>query len=140
MTPSTLDTSGRVGVPLYAHDLEGTHRLVEWSDLNPLQQGYVEALFERLPPIEYGEPTSGGYRLQRTPAFSDLAPETLRRIITDCEARLAQATPPYPNTRKEGARFWARRSAGDLRAHGFPPLAAYVALDDCKVCLREGAP
>lgn len=150
-TTFTLDTSGHVKG--YVRDFwpadEKTPQImpgrytapnewsVAWTDLDPFTQGYVEALLAfaasgpAIPHGWYVDPNEARAR------FRDLAPETLQRILTDCAARLAQATPPYPNTREEGARTWIRRQAGKLKLHGFPPLTPYLG-DDGKVYLREG--
>lgn len=68
-------------------------------------------------------------------AFHHLAPETLTRIMEDCEAARRQPYPGGPYTR--GDWFWDDRQAGRL-ARTFPPLAPYLG-DDGKVYLREAA-
>lgn len=65
-----LDTAGRVDQP-------GLLRALIWGDLDAFTQGYVEALFFTSTGDD-GEPLEQG--------FSDLAPETLARIIADCAA------------------------------------------------------
>lgn len=61
-------------------------------------------------------------------AFSDLAPETLARIIADCEAaQVAQADHSYKST---GLEFWMVRQRGHVAS--FPPLTVQLG-DDGKV-------
>ena len=80
-----LDTSGRVVTELS----EAFETYYEWSDLRPEAQVYIEALF-----AECGEDLDKaahariGWHPDDHVGYSELAPETLTRIIADCE-RLA---------------------------------------------------
>lgn len=77
----------------------------------------------------------------RSLGFSDLAPETLARIITDCE-RYASKFSPSPNI-SAGADFWRNRqrtafhfvdgeTCRSLKSMGFPPTTVQLG-DDGKV-------
>lgn len=122
-TADCPDCGGRGELPAYV-----------WSDLDAFTQGYVEALFE-----------SGGGRIgpvfQWVCGFSDLAPETLARIIADCAA-VADFAEFFADN--PGASFWLNRQSAwpawsDRRPRlvdRFPPLTAYLG-DDGKVYLRE---
>jgi len=155
-----LDTSGEValskaaGVPF---EIAGGH---EWSDLDPFTQGYVEAVFAGLSAhladqgdlaSRYGDkrPASdiAGFVeaklhaqacIERADAlgFSDLAPETLARIVEDCAAGAALYQPSRSEERLDvtGRTFWQTRQDGLLTRH--PPLTAYLG-DDGLARLRE---
>src|ERR1700743_2170053 len=63
-------------------------RKVRWIDLTPCEQGYVGAMFEGLLHISFNEPTGElPWKPMNTRnfCFSDLASETLERIMEDCE-------------------------------------------------------
>ena len=148
--PFTLDTSGSVA------DLPGpgeTPRSVAirdgrtvWSDLPPLQQGCIEALFDGLAVAPQSR-ADGGYDWAltdmneaqwwcddkpadappfRAPAFTDLAPETLHRIITDCEtiARLQvnRDGVAYSDSHNAGRMIWRDRQDGKLSRFGVAPV------------------
>ncbi|MFN4296745.1 MAG: hypothetical protein ACK4FB_07865 [Brevundimonas sp.] len=99
-----LDTSGVVYVQSAFITDRNSKVAKRWSDLSPFTQGYIEALFAAFDP----EPTPG-VRLAPGPfGFSDLAPETLARIIADCG--LAQRE---GDGRMEGIDYWNRRQAGE---------------------------
>lgn len=113
-----LDTSGRVIIEVS----EAFETYYEWSDLSPFTQGYIEALFEE--------------RFQFGGGFSDLAPETLARIIADCEsARPRYVIPGYPGGPESGRTFWIDRQSPE-HIHGFPPLTVQLG-DDGKVRFAE---
>jgi len=102
-----------------------------WSDLSPFVQGYVEAMFARLAASE-GLTESN----PRPFGFSDLAPETLARIVEDCGRRV-DGWPPHVGDaewRSLGARFWTQRSTPSRYQH-WVPLTPYLG-DDGKVYLR----
>lgn len=95
MADFQLDTSGEI---IMARDPNhrGIHRPTKrWSDLSPFVQGYVGAALKGLTTIachdHHYEP--GAYKVcrrcgkdaPRAVRFSDLAHETLARIIEDCE-------------------------------------------------------
>lgn len=135
MTAFQLDTSGEVFWP----SPEG-HSL-DWSDIAKLPhgllaQGYIEAGFASMDRDFMGEPRFRapwldvpGVTAWLNVGFRDLAPATLAAMLKDCEARLSQASPPYPNTREEGARTWEKRQAGKLKLHGFPPVTLSIGDD-----------
>jgi len=108
-----LDTTGDVG-PMPAGPMN--ERFLKWSDLSPFTQGYVEALF-------------GAHFITRL-AFDMLAPETLARIIADCEARSARLLSVYCDKRG-GHEFWEARQIGEAPSD-FPPLTVQLG-DDGKV-------
>lgn len=114
MTQFQLDTSGAV---------DGKR----WSDLSPFTQGYIEALFAMLS-VDLGFAGEWTAHLalagqaQREPAFSDLARETLARIIADCAAMRAKG---LRDTQEVGRSAWEVRQMG---ATDFPPQT--VQLDD----------
>ena len=152
MEAFTLDTSGGVLVQNTQHHTES---LVEWDDLSPFEQGYIEALFASaglrfetpLDPID--EP------YMDEPSFRHLAPETLARIMEDCRKFAGQLQADYTERqlRTMGAEFWAYRNdrrsltgfptqagwaALSRRARDYPPLTPYLG-DDGKIYLREQA-
>lgn len=115
-----LDTSGNVG---------GYY----WSDLSLSEQGYIEALFNSLAVRWDGSPcdfacsrgaTGEGWVIDL--GFSDLAPESLRQVVSDCDAyclpiiELARC----PDEREIGRIFWEDRQKGRLAR--FPPLSVYT--------------
>lgn len=85
----TLDTSGKVG-PMGFSQAVGPRPFREWSDLSPFEQGYIEALLRDVRDLwRLTEMPDDGTAARVGPywiAFRDLAPETLARIIADCEA------------------------------------------------------
>jgi len=124
MQTFTLDTTGLVPCPAVPDGVQPLALAIAWTDLDPFAQGYIEALFAEL--------TSNWLRehkyLSQAFRFSDLAPETLARIMGDC----AGAT----LGREDGAALWRDRQAG--RHFVYPPLTAYLG-DDGRVYLREEA-
>lgn len=134
MTTFKLDASGTVMMTTCSPSNLPTARRspVHWADLSPFTQGYVEALFH-----DFTNALEVGHSYKQ-PAFSDLAPETLARIMEDCEACENEVMAAYPEDRrrKAGAWFWSERQAGKMGA--FPPLTPYLG-DDGKVYLRECA-
>jgi len=106
-----------------------------WSDLSPFTQGYIEALFAS------ELPDGAQLRGNHIPlGFSDLAPETLARIIADCEAQGAHYNQPNDAKRHAhlGRDFWldGQRAALCFKNHDgsprFPPLTVQLG-DDGKV-------
>lgn len=142
---SELDTSGIV----YGSDQQGTAPIWVWSDLDAFTQGYIEAMpWESLGwriccgstwietiknranaqrAVDGGIRRHGAPMSMRAHGFSDLAPETLARVIADCEA----VKPQYPEGLSwQGRAFWERRQAGAI---GYlPPLTVQLG-DDGKV-------
>ena len=156
-----LDTSGFVEVPVktpsaaapYTHTRQHA-RPTRWSALDPFMQGYVGGASVSTGPIvkcrSYGcngrgyvsennrsdNPCKGCGTTGKQPfAFSDLAPETLARIVEDCATRMAER--PRLGSEKDGEHFWRARQRGTWEAT-FPPLTVYLG-DDGKVYLREAS-
>ena len=124
----TLDTSGSVLKTVSARPF-GTAREWRWSDLTPFAQGYVEAMFADWAERLNEQRIALGLPLRRV-AYRDLAPETLARIIADCEQALADKLCGYMNYSETGAMFWKERQADQLNGMEprFPPLT--VSLND----------
>jgi hypothetical protein len=118
-----LDISGSITI-LPGQSVSGmaSARYWHWSDLTPFCQGYVEAMFSgpALPRVGL---------LWEWVGFSDLAPETLARIIEDCEALR-----PSPVTVEHGRTVWKQRQEGKA-GPDFPPLAVSLG-DNDKVYTR----
>jgi hypothetical protein len=89
----TLDTSGTVHAVPGAPAGQGTYHPVDldWCDLDAFTQGYISALFASSYDVLPGFMATANQpetdKLRTHPVgFSDLAPETLARIIKDCAA------------------------------------------------------
>lgn len=125
-----LDTSGTV----LTTDRSFGGGYIKWSDLSPFVQGYVEALFADeggVLSLLMERYAHEGVQVR----FDDLAPETLARIIADCEG--ARDGYRVANTKACGASFWAGRNDPPgcwryLVTDGFPPLTVNLG-DDGKV-------
>lgn len=107
-----------------------------WADLTPFAQGYVEALLSDFrASLEVGRrhPLPVGMN----PRFSDLASETLERIVADC-AKWREVYPASTDGHAGGDRFWGIRQAALVPRRRFPPVTPYLG-DDGKVYLREAA-
>ena len=128
-----LDTTGAVAMGS-EHGPQYARVNLVWSDLSPFAQGYIEALFASVRVDALG--ATYAERPALLPRFSDLAPETLARIIADCEAM--ERNKGKPGTRENGADCWAGRQEGrkpgDYAPHPFPPLTVQLC-DDGKVRL-----
>lgn len=139
-----FDTSGEVLIP--HPTARGCMLNRRWPDLSPFVQRYIEALAKQ---FDFpGEPEVG---LQSI-AFSDLAPETLARIMEDCEAhrhwwRGRGSLLASDDTAANGADFWRNRNTGwpclaaadrSEAPHRWLPLTPYLG-DDGKVYLKESA-
>jgi len=86
MPEYVLDTTGRVDQP-------GLLRALIWSDLDAFTQGYIEALFFTETDVLAEQATKpGAIPFEPSFGFSDLAPEALARIISDCAAFQASGT------------------------------------------------
>lgn len=118
-------------------------RYMHWPDLDPFTQGYIEALFDELGSALHKRAAEKFYTLNWNARFSDLAGETVQRIIEDCE-RFAPKL-HIPADAQAGSWFWEWRQEGwlsatpDARAEmirGFPRLTPYLG-DDGMVYLRE---
>lgn len=148
MTDFKLDTSGTVDHVMTEGCVE-TGLELEWDDLSPFAQGYVEELFASwqgvdaewsgtpcdCDPDNYWTHDRTGQRIAATAdwtplGFRDLAPETRARIIADCEAACIDPHPYDAGSRGEGGSFWSERQDGVWVA--FPPLTVQLG-DDGKV-------
>ena len=127
MPEFVLDTSGAVIVgPRSAWDTVPIKW--RWQDLDAFTQGYIEAMMPALNTATCFPVFDDGWRRAR---FSDLAPETLARIIEDCDWLCTDAS-IRRTSRDLGREIWAERQAGNV-AH-LVPLTAYLG-DDGKVYL-----
>lgn len=102
-------------------------RFWKWSDLSPFVQGYVEALLGSFCE-ELDDYSDQGGCSRRFFGFSDLAPETLARIIEDCAEACFRFT---KQDGQAGKWFWLKRQRGDFEppmCGGFPSLTVH--LDD----------
>lgn len=128
-----FDTSGEV-LRVYGLPYAGQKAAdVMWRDLDPLTQGYIEALFAD---FNKGRPPrrSVAHVANRLYPFGffDLAGETLTRIIADCRrADSLQAFRDgvaYSGSHGGGAVF-RDRQAGKLERHGLRPLIVEIGED-----------
>lgn len=125
-----FDTSGVVEGPINTPD--GLRfDAIGWGFLDAFTQGYVEALFNE---------TLFNTRDDdlRKVGFSDLAPETLARIMVDCAYGQRAIASGDIGVRGEtdaerGAWFWIERQR---RWRELPPLAPYLG-DDGLIYVRE---
>ncbi len=114
-----LDTFGSVHVEGNLPDGTPGGAVVEFVDLDPFTQGYVEALFftESAPGVDREEFATDDYQARMEEgstggsipgdaAFDDLAPDTLAKIMADC---LAYDRDGYSATRA-GHDFWLTRN------------------------------
>ena len=168
MEAFTLDVSGAIRLVPAASDPDGP--IYTWSGLSPFEQGYIEGLFGKpcadCPPADYPTDATRCALCNRRKGFSDLAPETLARIMEDCErfAATYDASRLTGRERAAGRAFWVTRNRifggtvagsfyddawngrlsldameGDhlaLVAKTFPPLTVTLN-DDGRVYLRE---
>ncbi len=125
LTGFQLETSGAVQMP---EPFEKYGRgFWDWSDLSPFVQGYVEALLRHL---------NRDLLVDGEVPFGRIAPETLARIMEDCEtiqrmfSNFSEVFPINP-----GREFYIRRQRGNYRSHGFPPLTVSLN-DDGKVVFQ----
>lgn len=152
----TLDTSGRVITELS----EAFETYYEWRDLDAFTQGYIGALFESegaelrtanraialaetglTPDDDESEESAAAFEALYPVGFSDLAPETLARIIADCAAfqtatageadngkslwRYLQHGRPNEMRQSMGRDFWASRNGTPDFLNAWPlPYAA----------------
>lgn len=124
----TLDTSGLVDDP------EGWG-ILEWSDLSPFAQGYVEALFESVVPVR-----DDGATVERcvweVAGFRHLSPEAVEMILRDCELwEQTRAPCAIEADADDGRELWRHRQANES-AYLFPPYRIFLS-DEGKVCLEE---
>lgn len=100
-----VDTSGYVG-PMPAGPMD--KRFLNWSDLSPFLQGYVEEVL-----TEIGA------------AFQMLAPESLAQIVADWND-IHLYSRSWVNTKEGGACFWFDRQSGRHTGLIFPRLAVQL--------------
>jgi hypothetical protein len=137
MAEFTLDTSGVVTY----FDRTTHHTLsVQWSDLSPFAQGYIEALFESLEHPGFIDVEPGNNDAGHIPVgFRHLAGSTLAAILKDCERFQASEMAELCNA-AEGAWLWRTRQSG-LSAElseDYPPRTPSLG-DDGKVYLAVSA-
>lgn len=125
-----FDTSGAVYLP---KDIDGRvwYDQKMWSDLSPFVQGYVEAMLQ-----EFNRKCFGDFPITRKShlvVFSDLAPETLVRIIEDCATLARRAGYLVAPDAEQGAITWRQRQGGEISE--FPPITLYLN-DAGKVVIR----
>ena len=128
-----LETSGRVECPASFQHLGWAI----WSDLDPIMQGYVKAAMRSL--YEAHHSTGIAAQMSVTYLFSDLAPATLERIITDCVKWRLNGEGAIGFNKRSGAALWKDRNADQptQRSIGlFPRLTLYLG-DDGKVRFAE---
>jgi len=146
-----LDTTGGVGpMPGWHKPVPTSNRFIFWFDLSPFAQDYIEALaadnFARVAAMPSDNDETGHCRHcgrdnrgeedgpcsddcpRQDIRFSDFAPETLERIIADCER--FQLMYPTAATTIGGKGLWTERQAGGLPR--FPPQTLQLC-DDGKV-------
>jgi len=135
MTGFNLDTSGAIDWPSGMDPRPLGVAMVGclgWADLGAFTQGYIEALLSSVRgfhvPHYLKWDERNGHRTPRFLAFRDLAPESLARVIKDCDALR-----PVPNTADHGRTVWTQRQEGKA-GPSFPPLAVRLG-DDGKVHL-----
>lgn len=129
-----LDTSGAVDCETrMIDDGADTTSIYLWTDLDPFTQGYIEAALaefrQRQERRFHENPAFIGQSMPAQRGFSDLAPETLARIIADCEAYVAARG---IENRCDGAWFWKGRQSKSVK--GFPPMTVSLG-DDGEVYL-----
>lgn len=129
----SFDTSGDVWFP-NDHPLEGLGS-VEWSDLSPFDQGMVAGMMGELKKefpyhVEWGS---------HFPAFSDIHPDALARLIKDGARELSDERFGTPNTVEAGRAAWAGRQnrshGNEYHASGFPPLRIFIR--EGRICLED---
>lgn len=132
-----LDTTGTVYSVPGALARQGTIKPVDldWCDLNAFTQGYISALFETSAHDLTAEGDAKGLPYREAFAFSDLAPETLARIIADCDDNTRNMIDHVSDDRKRhaGGQFWSMRQGA--RAGRFPPLTVQLG-DEGKVIFQ----
>ena len=126
---TTFDTTGTFHRPT-GSAVRGNpaDTVITWAALSPFTQGYIEAMLRPQP-----ETISGIVR------FSDLAPETLARIIADCEAMRSGLQINHGPA--GGREAWEARQGGwvdwgTTPRKDWPPLTVQLG-DDGKVRFSE---
>lgn len=132
MSAFQLDTSGVVTVTRFDPiNCVSYPEAYYWETLDPFTRGYIEAL--PWASLVQGDEGDGLYWV---PCFSDLAPETLARIVQDCsDFQNFTAGLGFKTGAVEGKRFWNGRQTGlppGPWGTAFPPLTVTLA-DDGRV-------
>lgn len=131
-TTFTMDTSGAV-IPAPGETIGGTSAARFWSDVPPLAQGYITALFAC-----FGEGLNLfareriGWHPEDSVGFSEIAWCALARIIADCEAidRLQAFRDGVAYSGAHGGAVAFRdRQSGKLERHGLLPQAVELGED-----------
>jgi len=131
----TLDASGEV----FWNSPEG-HSL-EWSDLSPFVQGYIEAALRSQVRVDHTGQEQPFFLAIRSPGitrwrrvgFRHLAPDTLAAILKVCERATTNDPPRWqvpadsPKMAEHGRYFWQDRQMG--RHSDFPPLTLSLSGD-----------
>lgn len=117
MSAFTFDTAGVILTP------RGTHwDGVNWTDLSPFVQGFMEGLFAE-PGLSKSQAEADGHITRVPPSFSDLSPAALALILRDCESRLMERS-GWNADAENGRIFWRNRHEG--RVLHFPPLRPFL--------------
>ncbi len=126
-----LDTSGivRLDAPHTRSDGKWAQN-IDWSDLPAFTQGYVEALLRGAENAGLCVSRYAGMTALRRAKFTDLAPETLARIMADCERWQDGKDKSERTPKQRGAAMWAACSNAGLT----PYLG-----DDGRVYLKDAA-
>lgn len=109
-----LNRTGSVGTVTSAPQGGSYCQTIWWNNLNAFSRGYIEALFASICPEEDGS------RPILQASFSDIAPETLARIIADCAA-FPSWSGRCDHSSHGGEVFFAQRQRGQW-PDSFPPL------------------
>lgn len=136
MAQFQLDTSGRISIAGRRAEPRPSE-FTAWEHLDAFTQGYIEALFfteeEDLrsqkrahelaadgltPDDDESDESAAAFESLYPVGFSDLAPETLARIISDCDAFKAATVhiqplmgeDGYPDEAHAGHDFWLTRN------------------------------
>lgn len=148
MTAFTLDTSGVVLGETRPNGKGGVQPdgAWTWRALDAFTQGYIAALFESegddlrtanralalaetglMPDDDESPESAAAFEALYPVGFSDLAPDTLARIVADCAAVTGDGA-QYSHSRDyahEGAAFWSDRIHGALD-QPLPPLTVQL--------------
>lgn len=103
-------------------DISGQVDGRNWSDLPPFTQGYIKALLASSQLNKIGKKLGA---FMGVAGFSDLAPETLARIIADCEDHRRAFS--LEDQRAMGRKFWFERQDGDFFT--YPIMTVHLGSD-----------
>lgn len=127
MSGPQFDTTGEVFIPASVWvDMGRVGQIssgyIDWKWLDAFTRGYTEGV------LRAAEDTLGGFTICGV-RFTDFAPETLARIIEDCERYRGKTS---SKSAAVGALFWKNRAANCLSDDGWMPLTVTLG-DDGKV-------